>query len=319
MKKNFRKIPDKILKKITQFKSDDIIVSCSRIIKKEDIKKGTLNNLGVKIEKGNLLLPQNIIPFAENGKYSNINVNGTEIKRKDLPMIQEGYDHEVPNYGDWSYGSHTVTWYKDVYQREYIAPLLIEIEMNLIDETELDYLIIFKLNFPINRRSEKFEPDLLFGINLMQENVGFIDVNESSITHQDYAKNIYVDWEILPVGKKNDIINKILSKYKKYKPDIKEKIDDRYEILNKQRPIAWVNGVSSFSRYFGAKFSDDLVVFENLEYGNAIYIMFNNWEELSKKSRVELLSGTKKDFIRIVHLKGWKEVLKNTIKEKLRK
>ena len=47
-------------------------------------------------------------------------------------------------------------------------------------------------------------------------------------------------------------------------------------------PIGGMN-----SHYFGAKFGENIVVFENMDYGNAIYILSDNWEEISKMSRID--------------------------------
>ena len=70
-------------------------------------------------------------------------------------------------------------------------------------------------------------------------------------------------------------------------------------------------------RYFGAKFKDNLVVFENIEYGNAIYILFDNWMEISKMSRIEILQRKEKDFIRLPNRKNWEQVLRHNL-DKLR-
>lgn len=52
---------------------------------------------------------------------------------------------------------------------------------------------------------------------------------------------------------------------------------------------------------------DDLVVFENIEYGNAIYILYDDWDEISKLSRIDLLSGRAgSNFDRIIHSGNWK-------------
>ncbi len=52
-----------------------------------------------------------------------------------------------------------------------------------------------------------------------------------------------------------------------------------------------------------------------MEYGNALYTMFEDWQTLSQKSRIELLSGRYgKNFERVVHKKGWKERVRKIIK-----
>lgn len=59
---------------------------------------------------------------------------------------------------------------------------------------------------------------------------------------------------------------------------------------------------------------DDLVVFENIEYGNAIYILYDDWDEISKLSRIDLLSGRAgSNFDRIIHSGNWKEEVRKKL------
>jgi hypothetical protein len=100
--------------------------------------------------------------------------------------------------------------------------------------------------------------------------------------------------------------------------EARERISERYDVLASLKPIAYIAGSSGFQRYFGAKFAENLVVFENLEYGNAIYVMFEDWEHVSQQSRLDLLNGDEKKFERIIHRKGWKKALKAIVRDRLK-
>jgi hypothetical protein len=92
---------------------------------------------------------------------------------------------------------------------------------------------------------------------------------------------------------------------------------DRFDFFMTLNPYRLVYGKSGFLRYFGALISDKLVVFENIEYGNAIYIMFENWQELSKRTRIDLRSGKYgSSFIRIIHQKEWKTEVRDVIESR---
>jgi hypothetical protein len=58
------------------------------------------------------------------------------------------------------------------------------------------------------------------------------------------------------------------------------------------------------------------VAFENPREGNAIYIVFGKWEEISKFSKSELLESKNdgRSFVRVIHIGDWK----SRLKEKLR-
>jgi len=102
----------------------------------------------------------------------------------------------------------------------------------------------------------------------------------------------------------------------KFKPTKKqiETATDRYNFFIKLNPQKLVYGSSGFQRYFGALMKVDLIIFENIQYGNAIYIMYENWRELSTKSRIELLSGRfGNNFDRVIHKVGWKTEVKKIV------
>lgn len=59
------------------------------------------------------------------------------------------------------------------------------------------------------------------------------------------------------------------------------------KVLAQLNPQNYIAGTSGFARYFGEKLRDDLVAFENLHYGNALYVMYEDWVTLSHRSRTE--------------------------------
>jgi hypothetical protein len=174
------------------------------------------------------------------------------------------------------------------------------------DDEEPRHVFKFQVNAVLRPGSEGFDADLLYALNLLQENVGAVGIFTVDSTREDYLKTITVGWEILPPGERDDIIVKMLGRMRNPSDEAKERIAERYDVLASLKPTAYISGTSGFQRYFGAKFAENLVVFENLEYGNAIYVMFDDWEHVSQQSRLQLLKGDDSKFVRIVHAKGWK-------------
>ncbi len=319
-KKNLRKIPPRLSYKVKAIGSNDIVAACVKKLKKIDIQNGLYKHIQISMDSTGITFPLRILPSPNTGMYSKTNIEGREIIRKDLPMITKTFAVDSPNYGDWSYGSHTVHFDRDVYIREYIPPKQLEIVIELVSENSVesnDFIIKFTSGEVLNQTTDGFLDDLLFNLNLLQENIGSSDIFASEATFEDYIKTIHVDWELLPIGERDADINKFATKFRlKKKSDI-ERLVDRYDVLVKLQPEEFISGTSGFRRYFGAKFSDDLVVFENLEYGNAIYVMYENWKTLSQKTRVELLKGDNRGFDRIVHTKNWKVQLDFLVKKAL--
>jgi hypothetical protein len=210
-------------------------------------------------------------------------------------------------------------FYREVYQRDFVPPKALEISLELLDanatEEDPTFAFRFRVEQVLGRNAPNFTDELFTNINLLQENVGHVDVFPADAEDSEYLKIITVYWEILPPGERNHTIARLLSKFRNPSNELQRKLLDRYQLLEPQT-IVYISGTSGFQRYFGAQFADDLVVFENVEYDNAIYVMFENWEELSKLSRLELLQARHSGFERIVHHHGWEKILMRLIQNR---
>lgn len=315
MRKNIRIVPKRILDRINTFELDDIVVACVKRLMPQDV--GRYSYLGLAMTAGQLTLPPATIPSPKAGRYSKANVDGREVIRKDLPMVTRSYSWESPNWGDWSNGSHTHTVTREVYQRDFIPPKEVELSISLLEVSKGGQFVVkFAIEQTLSRKAKDFEPDLLYNLNILQENVGAADVFPSAATLADYTNTVQIDWEILPSGTVDEVLKRMLQGKRAVSTDQRKTMEQRLRILSRFRPEAYIAGTNGFLRYFGAKFSNNLVVFENLNYGNAIYIMYENWEDLSKRSRIDLLKGDAEGFDRIEHREGWDDKLGALLKRK---
>ena len=176
-------------------------------------------------------------------------------------------------------------------------------------------MVVFEVDQVLDRKDKHFDHDLLQCLNLLQENVGLCGVQASGATVADYLQTLKVSWEVLPPGTREEVLARL---FRGKSPSAKETTDvgERYDFLMSLRPAKLIYGTSGLERYFGGLIREDLVVFENIQYGNAIYIMFENWKELSQRTRTELLSGRYgNNFERVMHGSGWKGTVKGIIKK----
>jgi hypothetical protein len=315
MQKNIRIVPKRVLNRIHTFELDDIVVACVKRIAPIDVDRYA--HLGLKFTAGQLVLPGNQVPPPGAGRFSHANVEGREVVRKDLPMTTKSYSWESPNWGDWSNGSHTHTITRDVYQRDFIPPKELELSMSLLETSdEGTFVVKFAIEQTLSRRANDFETDLLYNLNLLQENVGAVDVFPSAASLADYTNTVQIDWEILPPGSVGEVLKRMLQGERAVDADLQKVMEQRLGVLSRFKPEAYIAGTNGFLRYFGAKYSDNLVVFENLNYGNAVYIMYEQWAALSKRSRVDLLKGSRGGFDRIEHREGWADKLGALLKRK---
>jgi hypothetical protein len=316
-KKNVNKLPREILEKLNTFGTESIKVSGSKEIKREDILDGKYAHIGILIEGENkLIFNKMILPKPGVGRFSNYNVNGRTILRRDLPKVDKSFSREMPVYGDWSRGSFTQTRNMKVFQREFWLPKELLLEIEVIDTLKEGYLFKFSIDRAlVNTENEEFYQELLFFCNVLKENTGICDIYKAEASDLEYIKTLQVEWELLPPGTANldSNIKYLLGKHRNPSQKLADVYADRIEFFDSLKPKQYITGNDKFNRYFGALLEDDMVILENSSYGNAIYIFFENWQELSKLSRVELLSSTNKDFERVTHYGKWKNRVTNVI------
>jgi hypothetical protein len=310
-KHNLRKIPQTILDRIRAFDQDDVVVACVKLLKPEEVSNYA--GLGLLFNGQDLVPPQPAVPTAEAGRFSKANVEGEYVTRKDLPKIMKSISIESPNWGDSSYGTHTVTFDRLVYQRDFLRPKEVELSIELLEIRGDKFVVKFSIDQVINRRTADFENELFYNLNLLQENVGACDVFTSAATLAEFTRTVHVDWQLLPPGTVDEVVKRLLQGRRRPTPEQEKVMKERIAVMSRMKPEAYVTGADSFLRYFGAMFSDDFVVFENVRYGNALYVMHDSWQVLSKKSRLELLAGPRESFERIEHRDGWAERLKNLL------
>lgn len=320
IKKNVRKAPPRVRAALDSIgKEKGVMAACVKVYSAADLEAGRLNHLGITLDSTGLHLPAEIIPLPK-GKYSFRNRFGMEIIRRDLPQETHYTSVETPNWGDEAtYGTHTVNLPYKKYPRDFIGPAQVAIRVDASNTNPglAKYVIRFRLSEVLDRAANTFEERLLAGLNILQEQLGFCNVHSADSPLSDYVSSLDVSWEILPPGSVEETVDRV---FRGRRPSEKERgvIRDRYEFLTALRPQNMVYGTSGFERYFGAMIRPDLVLFENVEYGNAIYVMFGSWETHSRLSRVELLSGRfGSDFERVVHDAGWKERVASIIERRL--
>jgi hypothetical protein len=313
MRKNIRKVPQAMLNRIHSFELDDIVVACIKRLKPEDFVRYA--SLGVGFADGALTMPHPFVPKASAGSYSKANVEGKDILLKHLPKVTRTDSWETPNWGDWSKGSHTHSTTRLVYQRDFLPPKEVELKIELLEALpDNEYVLKFAVDQVLSRQSTTFDADLLYNLNILQENVGAADVFPSAATLAEYMATVRVDWEILPAGTVDEVVKHILRGKRHITDNQMKPIEERLKVMARYKPEAYIAGTNGFLRYFGAKFDEDFVAFENLTYGNALYVMFEGWEVLSRRSRVDLLKGPREGFERIEHRDGWAQQLSALLK-----
>lgn len=316
-KKNIKKIPKEVFAKLEMMKSKEVVVGCAIKFKSDDLQSGKMSHIGISVDSTGLHYIKAFVPNEQQGKYSNQNINGLEIIRKDLPKETHFNAIESPNWGDSYNGTHTVYLPYKKFPRDFKPPRELEISVYCKDTQpgQNYYIIVMRVEEVLDRNSKDFNERLLENLNLLLENCGRFGVEEASATMLEYAKSLNVAWEILPPGTLDEVLERV---FRGKSPTLKEKdvTSERYKFFMSFKPEKLIFGQSGFRRYFGAMLEDDMVIFENVAYGNAVYVLFGDWERLCKLSRLDLMSGRFGDsFERIIHTGKWKDKVKDIIKQ----
>ncbi|MFK5256147.1 hypothetical protein [Propionibacterium freudenreichii] len=306
----YAKIPSFINDLIDRCSTDTFYVSKARTYTLSDLESGALEHLGITSDGESVQHTEAVVPEAINGRWSRYNIDGRLFIRKDLPKVEKvigGW--EVPNFGDWKRGSHVHYSTREVFRKEVWyakqLPILIDVE----DTADGQVTIGFRVDRVFDR-TELDERDLHLAASLLRENLNaHVSIVSSTLSVADWLDDQQVTWELLPRGEAS--FTKVLTRLKRApgSPRLKT-MQNRYEAVEGFHPGAVIVGEGEFSRYFGFKFREDLVVLENLDYGNALYVMYEDWTALSRRSRIDLLSDPEADYDRIIHKEGWENHLK---------
>lgn len=315
MPRNFRKLPHHVLDKLANIDNNEIVVGFAKTYNAKEIEDGLLNHLQIYVNETGLILPEPIIPCSKMGKYSKRNAEGSIIIRRDLPKCTLYYrTMEAPNWN--GNGTHDVEIPVNGYPRDIISPTLFSITINSDDPSSglAKYTLRFRLNHTINKTAPDFRNELLYCINILQENISNCDIYPSDITMSEYLAALHVEWELLPPDTSLQRIIQHLFSRRILTDQEQIILNERKAFIESLNPQQIILGTSGFVRYYGALVRNNLAVFDNIRYGNALYIMFEDWQFLSRRSRIELLSGRfGTNFYRIPHKNNWQMVAKNII------
>ena len=314
MKKHFRKIPNFILKKVKGFHSPLVEVVSVVLCKRDQIYSGDLKKFGIEYKDGQFQLGSSFEPHASLGKYSFRNVFSHVVKRKDLPMVSKTFTHESPNFGDWSKGSHNVSWDREVYQKDIIPPKHLTISGQVVADKGDEIVIGFKLDQIINSKAPDFEEELLFDLNLLLENFGTVDVLQEGEKLAEKKMYSRLDWEVLPPGwwKDKTMVEKVKQKLGNH---ASQYFFERNEFIEGLSPKESYMGQAYLgNRFYFVYIFENCIVAECPQFGNAAYIL--KGENMAKWK--ELLSSTKRQALssgvgRIMHFGNWKSRLKNIL------
>lgn len=321
-KRNYNKVPAAVITSLSKIEGKLLQVAATKRVARRAIGAGLYEHVGLTLDAaGAVILKSGNTPLVDAGKWSTRNAFGWEIVRDDLPMTTKSYSFEAPNFGDAARnGTSMRVIQRDVYQRQVFEPRGLLIDTEVLDDRADTVIVKFALNEVLDRDYAEFDRLFLWSLNVLQENTGVTGVYATDATRKDFLGSILLAWEVFRAGSVNEVIARLAKSPPRAgnAPDFEKHVSDRVAMFERLKPIAYLRGQGGFGSYFGAQFADDLVVFENLRYGNAVYLLYENWEDVSKRSRLDLLRDNDAQFDRILHVEDWQDRLRAMIQFQLK-
>lgn len=258
---------------------------------------------------------ERILPNFSFGPVSSYNAEGTYEIHKDKPM-ETAYREAEWTWTEWHGRYDRVERTKTVdvpykrYPRTFIPPPSVEIS---VDTNSQGKKVVISEKFT-NKKSQ--QERILHTINLFLEIFGEATVLNENLESFYVAPIKRLNWRVLPEGKMpweklEEKVKPIIDKAAKGNRNI---ISNRFETINKNEPDFVAVGQAGFDGYVIFAFPNKkLFVCESIHPDNATYIFDDNWEELSQKTKAEILDNNyQKD--RIIHREHWHTHIKKLFK-----
>lgn len=147
---------------------------------------------------------------------------------------------------------------------------------------------------PRTKYHKEYEKDAVHKINLFLEIFNMCEIlDENQLPIIKTTKSL--NWTILPLGKKPWLEQKNLLKPlldlvtdNRSRPVVQSRLED----INSLNPEFTAIGNQGFSGYVIFGFPEkNIYILESAFYGNAIYVFNNKWEDLSKKTKAEIIQN----------------------------
>jgi len=276
---------------------DIIRVAVSDLDGQENIlfKLGFSNNL----ELGEQILPNIIGPVTRKNAEGYYIPDKNRKKEKHTRMIEWTYK-QWAGRGQTREVTDSTSIEYERYARTTVPPFAIEF---ILAEKE-GSMIIASPEYKFNNQNEKY---ILMAMNVLLEAFGKCEIIDENYKSVIVPKAIRLNWEVLPKGKYPWETQKrrLEPFFEKAKGTNRHVIEKRLEEINKHNPDFTAIGTGGFGGYIVHGFQNkDLYVLECIQVNNATYILKDNWENISKLSKSEILDN-KLHEARVIHNKQW--------------
>lgn len=253
-------------------------------------------------------LGDTVVPNIKFGKDCKQNVCGysytDKTKKKIRRYVTTNY---IKPYGNEDADDVAVDIYRKCWPKIYVEPNGIEFYLTKNDKNE-EFILADLTN-------KSNDANILTALHMFVEIYDQCCIYNNGLKTME-SKRTRCNWVMLPPG---ELPSKHLTKeHNSDQKSIKGFDIHRLEVVECENFELCVEGANGFFGYY-AYIMDKCCVLENPQYGNATYIIpKDNWEELSKLTKEQLLSNNNV-LHKIIHNKNWEANFKAIIKQFVKK
>ena len=270
-----------------------------------------LNELGFSPELG---AGETVLPDASFGPVARFNAEGKEDPDPTKPVETAWYQKEwswTEHHGPYPVEQSKIVDYP-VKRRPRIFTPPPSVEMTIVANDEGEKFAIL----PLTTLGTEDSDLSLHKLNLMLEIFGECTILSENFDVASLPEIKTMNWEILPPGNQiwEDLKPQVTQVLDAAKNDQDKVVSEhRFKIINEYNPPIVAVGRAGFSGYLVFGFPDkEIYVCESVFKNNATYVFDENWEELSKRTKQEVLNEDLQ-MERIIHRDGWENRIKDLL------
>lgn len=269
------------------------------------------------------VVPHGNIPLlpAWTSQWVRWNTQGRPIIRRDLPKVEVTRYWQAPNFGRSD--THDVFSTRMQYPRQILHGGSMELAFSVTPSPGGRFSVTLEADYLFERDAHASDPDLLMAVSLVSEGLLTCPTfRPAQTSREQWEATQRIQWTTIHGDFAGgdltsiEILHRVLGREARNTTPTtpRDVMLERLDMMRTTRPTSIVIGSSGLSNYVGFQYADDLVGFENFTYGNALYLMYEDWQILKERSRRELLAGPPGGFDRVVHTGKWRDVLLRLLK-----
>lgn len=238
------------------------------------------------------------------GSKSRFNANGGFIIHRDQPKQTVYRQADIK---DWRGNYHTVDIPYKRYPRTPIpAP---ELELTIVNGANNQKII----RSPQFTKGVTPENEMIHAINLFLELFSECDTLQTNLVPVFNVPVTRLNWDMLPPGNYpwNVLQNNVQRAIGNVRPNRRRIIERRLETISNHNPNFVAVGNAGFRGYIVFGFPNkNFFILESIHQGNATYVFGQNWQQLSRLSKEQILNQNLQQQ-RIIHSQGWANQVNN--------